>query len=151
MTRRVRLPVLGTAEGESGGAGEWEKRAPAARDGAPAPPLALSHSAAEPDAAVAPLWAALRDVMDPEFPVSLVDLGLIYGLRRSGDIVEVDVTFTATACPCMDFIREDIRERLLRESDVAEVRIREVWDPPWTRARITAEGREILRRHGVAA
>ncbi|HET9983020.1 MAG TPA: iron-sulfur cluster assembly protein [Longimicrobiales bacterium] len=100
---------------------------------------------------MAPLWAALRQVMDPEFPISLVDLGLIYGMRREGGVVEVDLTFTATACPCMDFIREDIRERLLAEPDVREVRIREVWDPPWTRERMTAEGKAILKRAGVAA
>jgi metal-sulfur cluster biosynthetic enzyme len=97
------------------------------------------------------LWAALREVMDPESPISLVDLGLIYGVRRDGGVVEVDLTFTATACPCMDFIREDIRERLLAEPGVREVRIREVWDPPWTRERMTAEGKAILKRAGVAA
>jgi metal-sulfur cluster biosynthetic enzyme len=90
-------------------------------------------------------------VMDPEFPISLVDLGLIYDIRRDGGAVEVDLTFTATACPCMDFIRDDIRERLLREGGVTEVRIRDVWDPPWTRERMTPEGKAILKRYGVAA
>jgi metal-sulfur cluster biosynthetic enzyme len=98
-----------------------------------------------------PLWSALKQVMDPEFPISLVDLGLIYDIRRSGRTVEVDITFTATACPCMEFIRSDIRERLLQEADVDEVRINDVWDPPWTRDRMTPEGREVLRRFGVAA
>jgi len=97
------------------------------------------------------LWSALREVLDPEIPISLVDLGLIYAVREAGPRVEVDLTFTATACPCMDFIREDIRTRLLRESDVEEVAICEVWDPPWTVARLTPEGREALRRFGVAA
>jgi metal-sulfur cluster biosynthetic enzyme len=99
---------------------------------------------------IAGLWQALRDVLDPELPVSLVDLGLIYDLRRAGDEVEVDLTFTATACPCMDFIRTDIEERLLREPGVRTVRIREVWDPPWTVERMSPEGREALRRCGVA-
>jgi metal-sulfur cluster biosynthetic enzyme len=98
-----------------------------------------------------PLWAALREVRDPELPVSLVDLGLVYEIRASGGIVEVDLTFTATACPCMDFIREDITERLMKEPDVREVRIREVWDPPWTTDRISPEGRAQLRSCGVAA
>ena len=97
------------------------------------------------------LWQALQEVEDPEFPISLVDLGLIYGLRRTGTIVEVDLTFTATACPCMEFIRSDIRDRLLLEPDVSEVRIIEVWDPPWTRDRMTERGREALRSSGVAA
>jgi phenylacetate-CoA oxygenase PaaJ subunit len=90
-------------------------------------------------------------VLDPEIPISLVDLGLIYAVRAEGARVDVDVTFTATACPCMDFIREDIRTRLLQEPDVEEVEIREVWDPPWTVERVTPEGREALRRFGVAA
>lgn len=97
------------------------------------------------------LWAALKQVMDPEFPISLVDLGIIYDIRRDSTTVEVDLTFTATACPCMEFIRMDIRERLLQEPDVDEVKINEVWDPPWTRERMTEEGKAVLRNFGVAA
>jgi len=104
---------------------------------------------AEPGAAS--LWEALREVNDPEFPISVVDLGLIYDIRRTGTRVEVDLTFTATACPCMDFIREDVRDRLLKEPGVEEVEIRVVWDPPWTVERMTEEGRAALRRLGVAA
>jgi metal-sulfur cluster biosynthetic enzyme len=99
----------------------------------------------------AALWEALKQVQDPEFPISLVDLGLIYDVRVTGGVVQVDLTFTATACPCMEFIRSDIRERLLQEQDVEEVVINEVWDPPWTRERMTEEGRAVLRRFGVAA
>jgi metal-sulfur cluster biosynthetic enzyme len=105
--------------------------------------------ASTPD--TAPLWRALEQVNDPEFPISVVDLGLIYGIRRAGGVVEVDLTFTATACPCMEFIRTDIRERLLLEPGVSEVRINEVWDPPWTRDRMTPHGLAVLRRFGVAA
>lgn len=96
-------------------------------------------------------WEALKEVLDPEIPVSLVDLGLIYAVREKGSRVEIDVTFTATACPCMDFIREDIETRLLKEPDIDEVGINVVWDPPWTVERVTPEGREALRRFGVAA
>jgi len=103
------------------------------------------------ETSTADLWQALREVMDPELPVSLVDLGLIYDIRRSGTAVDVDLTFTATACPCMGFIRADIEERLLREPGIGTVRIHEVWDPPWTVERMTTEGREALRRCGVAA
>ena len=99
----------------------------------------------------ADLWTALEEVRDPELPISLVDLGIVYAIRRNGERVEVDLTFTATACPCMDFIRQDVRERLLREPGVSEVEIRDVWDPPWTSDRMTAEGRAILRSFGIAA
>jgi len=97
------------------------------------------------------LWAALKEVDDPEFPVSVVDLGLIYDIRREGGRVEVDLTFTATACPCMEFITDDVRDRLLEEVGVEEVEVRVVWDPPWTRERLTEEGRAVLRKFGVAA
>jgi metal-sulfur cluster biosynthetic enzyme len=97
------------------------------------------------------VWVALREVMDPEIPISLVDLGLICAVRREGGRAEIDLTFTATACPCMAFIREDITERLLREEDVDRVDINEVWDPPWTVDRMTAEGRRLIGGFGVAA
>lgn len=91
----------------------------------------------------------LHEVLDPELPISLVDLGLIYDVRYRDGRVEVDLTFTATACPCMEFIREDVRDRLLMESWIREVEIRDVWDPPWTRERISDRGRAQLRDLGV--
>lgn len=100
-------------------------------------------------AATAGLWIALCDVSDPELPISLVDLGLIYDIRRTAAHVDVDCTFTASACPCMAFIKEDIRDRLLQESGVESVDVHEVWDPPWTVDRMSAEGRAVLRGAGV--
>ncbi|HEU0054254.1 MAG TPA: metal-sulfur cluster assembly factor [Longimicrobium sp.] len=103
-----------------------------------------------PEARTGPLWDALREVMDPELPISLVDLGLIYDIRQDGGTVEVDLTFTATACPCMAFIHFDIQDRLQREPGVDEVTVNEVWIPAWTKARITPEGRETMRTFGVS-
>jgi len=96
------------------------------------------------------LWAALAEVQDPEMPINLVDLGVIYGLREGDGVVDVDLTFTAMGCPASDFILEDIRERLLREPGVNEVRINVVWDPPWTAARLTEAGRDALEAWGLA-
>lgn len=93
---------------------------------------------------------ALHEVADPEFPISIVDLGLVYGVEVEEGTVTVRLTFTATACPCMDFIKWDVRERLLEEPGFEEVAIREVWDPPWTTERITERGREVLREAGVS-
>ena len=89
--------------------------------------------------------------MDPEIPISLVELGLIYGVDYADGAVHVAITFTATACPCMEFIREDVTDRLEQERWIREVRLVEVWDPPWTAERITPEGRRRLRRLGVGA
>ena len=96
------------------------------------------------------LWAALAEVQDPEMPVNLVDLGLIYGIDERQGVVEVDLTFTAMGCPASDFILDDVRERLLREEGVREVRVNVVWDPPWTSARMTQAGRDALVAWGLA-
>jgi len=84
-------------------------------------------------------------------PINLVDLGVIYDIRQGDDgMVEVDLTFTAMGCPASDFILEDVRERLMREPGVNEVRVNVVWDPPWTSARMTEQGREALEEWGLA-
>ncbi len=95
---------------------------------------------------------ALYEVPDPEYPISLVDLGLIYDVTADAGAgeVEVTMTFTATACPCIDFIRWDVRERLLQLPDVSRVSVETVWDPPWTADRITDRGRRLLGRAGVS-
>jgi metal-sulfur cluster biosynthetic enzyme len=96
------------------------------------------------------LWAALAEVQDPEMPVGLVDLGVIYRVAEQDGLVEVDLTFTAMGCPASEFILEDVRERLLRENGVREVRINVVWSPPWTTARMTEAGRDALESWGLA-
>ena len=104
-----------------------------------------------PEDPVAAIWSALDEVLDPELPVSLVELGLVYGVGFHGGRVEIRITFTATGCPCMDFIRADVTDRLEREPWVDSVRLEEVWHPPWTSDRITTGGRAKLRRLGVGA
>jgi metal-sulfur cluster biosynthetic enzyme len=97
------------------------------------------------------LWTALRDVEDPEIPISVVGMGLIVSLAYDAGVVDIELTFTAMGCPAMDFIQDDIRERLTAEPDVDEVRIEIVWDPVWTRARIRDDARETMRRLGIVA
>lgn len=97
------------------------------------------------------LWAALRQVLDPEIPISLVDLGMIYGVRMAGETAVVTMTFTATSCPCMGWIQDDIRSRLLQEPGVARVEMELVWDPPWNVEMISAAGREQMRTWGISA
>lgn len=101
-------------------------------------------------------WRALKEVLDPELPISVVDMGLIYDIQEHGRDdggvgLEVTMTFTATACPCMELMLMDVRDRLLAEDGVREAAIDIVWDPPWSRAMITEEGRATLRTYGVAS
>jgi metal-sulfur cluster biosynthetic enzyme len=112
-------------------------------------PSLATHSPG--DALCPALWDALRDVEDPEIPISVVDMGLIVDVAQSDGIVELRLTFTAMGCPAMDFIMDDIRERLLREPGVREVHIEIVWDPVWTKARLSEDGIDIMRTWGIAS
>jgi metal-sulfur cluster biosynthetic enzyme len=147
------VSVDGARGGSTPSAERWQEAVQAASRTRHALPPATSlpdpryHSA---DPAVDGLWLALREVADPELPVSLVDLGLVRSIRRTGGKVEVDLTFTATACPCMGFIRYDVEDRLMQEPGVERVRINEVWDVPWTVDLMTVDGRALLRSFGVA-
>jgi metal-sulfur cluster biosynthetic enzyme len=100
-------------------------------------------------AEVARLWQVLHDVEDPEFPMSIVDMGLVVDLQKKERTAVVKMTFTAMGCPCMDMIMEDTRARLLQEPDVDEVDIQVVWSPVWTKQRMTEQGREIMLLSGV--
>ena len=99
------------------------------------------------------LWRALQDVEDPEIPISVVGMGLIVSLayRPEERAVDLELTFTAMGCPAMDFIQDDIRDRLMQEPEVEEVRIEIVWDPVWTRKMIREEARETMRGLGIVA
>lgn len=97
------------------------------------------------------LWDALREVMDPEMPISVVDMGLIIAIEQHDGVVDLRLTFTAMGCPAMDFIMDDIRERLLREPQIQWVNIEIVWEPVWTKARLSEEGIDTMRSWGVSA
>jgi metal-sulfur cluster biosynthetic enzyme len=99
------------------------------------------------------LWSALQDVEDPEIPVSVVGMGLIVSIayRPEERAADLELTFTSMGCPATDFIEDDIRERLLREPDVDDVRIEVVWDPVWTRSRIREDARARMRSLGIVA
>src|ERR1700716_4496597 len=96
------------------------------------------------------IWSALAQVDDPEMPINLVDLGVVYGVEVDDRTVRVRLTFTAMGCPASDMIIGDVRERLLREPGVEAVAIDVVWDPPGSSSRMTAEGREALRAWGLS-
>lgn len=91
---------------------------------------------------------ALREVLDPEYPISLVDLGLIRGIEVDGSKVHIKLTYTCMGCPAMDMIQDDVEERLLLMDGVDTVDIEVVWDT-WSRDDITPLGRKQLKEVGV--
>ena len=114
------------------------------------PPPTLPRKRGREISLQARVWSALAEINDPEMPVSLVDLGIVYGIEVGEGIVRVRLTCTAMGCPASDLIVGDIRERMLREPGVDDVVIEVVWDPPWSSDRLTPEGREALRSWGLS-
>jgi metal-sulfur cluster biosynthetic enzyme len=97
-------------------------------------------------------WNALTEVMDPEFPISVVDMGLIYEITKVGNKkLGVKMTYTSTGCACMQWIENDIKERLLKEEEIKEVDIEVVWSPPWTVKNLSEKGKQALRNWGVSS
>src|SRR6516162_8187654 len=90
---------------------------------------------------------ALRDVVDPELGINVVDLGLVYGVDvDAAKVATVDMTLTSAACPLTDVIEDQAREAL--DGVVSDFRINWVWMPPWGPENITDDGREQLRALG---
>jgi len=90
---------------------------------------------------------ALRDVVDPELGINVVDLGLVYGVDVDAErVATIDMTLTSAACPLTDVIEDQAREAL--EGLVTDFRINWVWLPPWGPESITEDGREQLRALG---
>lgn len=96
------------------------------------------------------LLFALRDVHDPELHISIVDLGLVVALRYDAGTVSMEITFTAMGCPAMDMILDDVRTRLMQEPDVHHVEIEVVWEPIWSKARLSNDGKAQLREWGIS-
>ena len=91
---------------------------------------------------------AMRDVVDPELGINVVDLGLVYGVNIDDDnVATLDMTLTSAACPLTDVIEDQARQALC-DGLVEDVRINWVWLPPWGPDKITEEGREQLRALG---
>lgn len=89
-----------------------------------------------------PIIAALRGVHDPEIPVNIYDLGLIYSvdIAPNGDVA-IDMTLTAPACPVAGMMPIMVRDAVARVDGVGEVRVELVWDPPWGQEHMSDEAR----------
>ncbi|AVH23255.1 metal-sulfur cluster assembly factor [Nocardia cyriacigeorgica] len=92
---------------------------------------------------------AMRDVVDPELGINVVDLGLVYGMQVDQDnVATLDMTLTSAACPLTDVIEDQSRNALVRSGLVEDLKINWVWMPPWGPDKITDDGREQLRALG---
>ncbi|RDH79959.1 metal-sulfur cluster assembly factor [Mycolicibacterium moriokaense] len=99
------------------------------------------------DALIAKVFDALRDVVDPEIGINVVDLGLVYGVKMDGDVVVLDMTLTSAACPLSDIIEGQVFQVL--DGLVADHTINWVWVPPWSPEKLTPEGREQANAIGL--
>lgn len=91
---------------------------------------------------------ALKEVYDPEIPINIVDLGLIYGVEIQDGKVKIKMTLTAPGCPLAASIAEAVKYRVMDVEGVESVDVELVWDPPWNPSMISEEGKEILRSFG---
>jgi len=90
------------------------------------------------------VYEVLRDCYDPEIPVNLVDLGLIYDVQVDDDNVKVVMTLTARGCPAHSFISEQVRQRVAMISGVKSASVQVVWDPPWDISRLSEAAKKQL-------
>jgi metal-sulfur cluster biosynthetic enzyme len=86
----------------------------------------------------------LHACYDPEIPINLVDMGLIYDVQIDDDRVNVVMTLTARGCPAHSFISEDVRARLAEIPGVKSVHVQVVWDPPWDPSRLSEAAKRRL-------
>jgi probable FeS assembly SUF system protein SufT len=112
------------------------------RTAAPAMPAAASEGAFDEQQ----VWQQLRTVFDPEIPVNLVDLGLIYQCQAAtmpegGQRVEIKMSMTAPGCGMGDVLKEDVRRKVQGVPGVREVDVEVVWDPPWDASRMSEAAR----------
>jgi metal-sulfur cluster biosynthetic enzyme len=90
------------------------------------------------------VYEALQDCYDPEIPVNIVDLGLVYDVEVNGETVAVKMTLTAPGCGMGTMIAADARQRILALDDVVEATVDLVWDPPWNPSMISEEAKQKL-------
>ncbi len=97
-----------------------------------------------PELTVENVQEALKDVYDPEIPVNIVDLGLIYAVRVEDNEVEVDMTLTAQGCGMGPYIAQQAEWRIAEMEHVEDVMVNLVWEPPWSPENITEDGKRLL-------
>ncbi len=116
--------------------------------GAGEPTTAHAGTALEPGVTVATdieVIEALRTIFDPEIPVNIYELGLIYDLRMGADgKVGIDMTLTAPACPVAGAMPQQVADTVAAVAGVGEVEVNLIWEPPWTKDRMSEEAKVAL-------
>lgn len=88
---------------------------------------------------------SLKQCMDPEIPINVVDMGLIYGVNVASDNkVDIKMTMTTRGCPLHDTLVNDVKRYVSKVPGVAGISVEIVWDPPWTPEKMSEEGRKII-------
>jgi len=90
------------------------------------------------------VYTELRQVYDPEIPVNIVDLGLVYDVKVEGEACRVQMTLTSQSCPEARSIPEVVKRRVAEIEGLSSCEVELVWEPPWTPQRISPNGRKIL-------
>jgi metal-sulfur cluster biosynthetic enzyme len=120
-------------------------------DAAVPPAEAAPAASVEDQQLIEDLEEALKDVVDPELGINIVDLGLVYDLHvDAANVATIDMTLTSAACPLTEMIEEQVAAALVGGDDglVDDFRINWVWLPPWGPEKITEDGREQMRALG---
>jgi len=94
------------------------------------------------------IWGRLRECYDPEIPLNIVDLGLVYDVTLNGAQANVKMTLTSPGCHLGGQIAANVQEKLLALEQIEEANVELVWDPPWHQSMITAAGRKTLGLDG---
>lgn len=142
VTVRTDQGLFRIAAEDAGAIAGYAPEAAAAAAGTPAAAMADGFSEER-------VWEALRSCFDPEIPVNIVDLGLVYDLAvepgpSGAHLVEVKMTLTAQGCGMGPVIAEDARKKIAALPSVAEARVHIVWDPVWNPRMISPAGRKAL-------
>jgi metal-sulfur cluster biosynthetic enzyme len=115
----------------------------------PASEIALNGEAGIPSSEV--VLEAMKIVKDPEIPVNIVDLGLVYKCDVSSDgIVDIEMTLTSVGCPVQDMIRADVELAVMRLEGVKAVNVDFIWTPPWTTNKMSEDGKRQMRMFGFS-
>jgi metal-sulfur cluster biosynthetic enzyme len=98
----------------------------------------------QPNLAEQQVWDVLRTCYDPEIPVNIVDLGLVYDIDIRGSTVNLKMTLTAPGCHLGGQIAGDVQTKILSLDGIEEANVELVWDPPWHASMISAAGKKVL-------